>query len=153
MTYRQQLPGIDGKKSLRPGPKAGSNPASKVSTPADVGSVGPKVQIRGHLMERHSAREAIPVKSEDNPETTPPGSKDPTDPKSGGVRSGVTASAGGPLEPDGTGTTTSPVATATRWLAGRRNSPAVNQSLETRSGDGEATKVCVSMTTQRYWTT
>ena len=62
MTHRQQLPGIDGKTSLRLVTKAGNNLVAQVSPPADVGSVGPKVQIWGHLTERHPAREAIPVK-------------------------------------------------------------------------------------------
>ena len=62
MTHSQQHPGSDWKKSLRLAPKAGNNPVFQVSPPADVGSVGPKVQIWGHLKERHTAREAIPAK-------------------------------------------------------------------------------------------
>ena len=44
-SHRQQLPGIDRKKSLRLVPKAGNHQAAQVSPPADVGSVRPKVQI------------------------------------------------------------------------------------------------------------
>ena len=37
--------------------------------------------------------------------------------------------------------------------AQERNGLAVDQSLATRSGDGEAQKDCESTTTPRYWTT
>ena len=62
MMHRQQLPGIDRKTSLQLVLKVRNNLVAQVSPPADVGSVGPKVQIRGHLMERYPAREAILVK-------------------------------------------------------------------------------------------